>query len=242
MITDAQLLFIETIRYYSSHMPEEINVDIIFRKFSALRNNLIEEIKNNCQNHEIDSDSKKYYLFHLKLEIENLSEVFQGLGINKLLLKEKSEISKNNYFIEISRILEMVIKPLLTVIKSSLSIPFHEDESRTLVDKFSSETSTANSTYNGQIFSSKIGFLFFEALLKEFEIEIGKTPLAYLSFIYWNMLRDGYLYNISSKTFIGFLSKEPYCIELDKLKTEDCCTTTNKTRVYSTCKKRFPHP
>lgn len=94
--------------------------------------------------------------------------------------------------------------------------------------------------YNKQIFKTDNSFLLFETLLKEFEFEIKRTPLAYISFIYWQMMADRYLYDISPKVFRTFLEAEPFNIFLDKLKTKIACTTANKIKGYSICKAQFP--
>jgi hypothetical protein len=90
--------------------------------------------------------------------------------------------------------------------------------------------------FNNLIFPNEKSSQIFEALLKEFEIEIKTMSLAHLSFIYWSMKRDKYLNKIITPTFFReFLAEEPYKIVLVKLKTLDDCDTPLKRRVYKAC-------
>ena len=92
--------------------------------------------------------------------------------------------------------------------------------------------------YNTQIFTVK-GSLLFTELLSCFETEIQKTPLAYLSFIYWKLKEEKFLHKtVSSTNFMEFL-REEHKIILDKLKTLLACTTTAKKNGYSTCKLKL---
>ena len=108
--------------------------------------------------------------------------------------------------------------------------------------KLSTNKENKEIDYNSQIFTSLNSFLFFKELLKEFEEEIIKHPLAYLSFIYWNMKADKYLHNVSPRVFIDFLAKSTYGIVLDKIKVLLACTTSSKKKGYSTCQKLYPQP
>ena len=108
--------------------------------------------------------------------------------------------------------------------------------------KLSTNKENKEIDYNSQIFTSLNSFLFFKELLKEFEEEIKKHPLAYLSFIYWNMKADKYLHNVSPRVFIDFLAKSTYEIVLDKIKVLSACNTSSKKKGYSTCQKLYPQP
>jgi hypothetical protein len=89
---------------------------------------------------------------------------------------------------------------------------------------------------HSQVFSGPLAFELFEKLHETHKAT--KIPLADYSFIYRIMFKDGYiLESFRPQMFIRWISKEPYNIELDKIKTISNCTTDSKIQTYNIIKK-----
>lgn len=87
-----------------------------------------------------------------------------------------------------------------------------------------------------QVFSDSKAFELFEKLHETYKAT--KYPIADYSFIYRMMFDDGYiLESFRPQMFINWISKEPYNIELDKIKTISSCKTDSKIQTYNSIKK-----
>lgn len=87
-----------------------------------------------------------------------------------------------------------------------------------------------------QVFPNLKSFQLFQKLFEDFKDSNSK--IADFSFIYRKMYDDGYILNhFKPQMFIGWISKEPYCINLDKIKTLNDCNTNQKVKTYTTTKE-----
>lgn len=87
-----------------------------------------------------------------------------------------------------------------------------------------------------QVFSNLKAFQLFEKLHNQFKDSNNK--MADFSFIYRKMYNDKFILNhFKPQMFIGWINTEPYNINLDKIKTLNDCSTTQKVNTYTTTKE-----
>ncbi len=87
-----------------------------------------------------------------------------------------------------------------------------------------------------QVFSNLKSFQLFEKLFNQFKDSSNK--LADFSFIYRKMFGDKYILNhFKPQMFIEWVNKEPFKISLDKIKTLNDCSTSQKVNTYATTKE-----
>jgi hypothetical protein len=87
-----------------------------------------------------------------------------------------------------------------------------------------------------QVFSNLKSFQLFEKLY--FQFKDSNNKMADFSFIYRKMYNDAYILNhYKPQMFIGWINKEPYNISLDKIKTLNDCSTSQKVNTYTTTKE-----
>lgn len=86
-----------------------------------------------------------------------------------------------------------------------------------------------------RIFKESIHFQLFDYLRRN----IDKNQLAEFSFIYWQMIKDGFIYEgVKPTEYINWLSVT-YQIDLIELKQYHNCNTGNKLTLYQTAKRLF---
>ncbi|WP_395064933.1 hypothetical protein [Flavobacterium sp.] len=87
-----------------------------------------------------------------------------------------------------------------------------------------------------QVFANLKAFQLFEKLHQQFKDSNNK--MADFSFIYRKMYNDSYILNhFKPQMFIVWINTEPYNISLDKIKTLNDCSTTQKVNTYTTTKE-----
>ncbi len=87
-----------------------------------------------------------------------------------------------------------------------------------------------------QVFSNLKAFQLFEKLHIQFKDSNNK--MADFSFIYRKMYNDSYISShFKPQMFIEWINKEPFKINLDKIKTLNDCSTTQKVNTYTTTKE-----
>ncbi len=87
-----------------------------------------------------------------------------------------------------------------------------------------------------QVFSNLKSFQLFDKLFNQFKDSNSK--MADFSFIYRKMVEDGYIFShFKPQMFIEWVNKEPFKINLDKIKTLNDCSTSQKINTYTTTKE-----
>ncbi|PWA05680.1 hypothetical protein [Flavobacterium psychrotolerans] len=87
-----------------------------------------------------------------------------------------------------------------------------------------------------QVFSNVKSFQLFEKLFNQFKD--GNSKMADFSFIYRKMVEDNYIFShFKPQMFIEWVNKEPFKINLDKIKTLNECSTSQKINTYTTTKE-----
>lgn len=87
-----------------------------------------------------------------------------------------------------------------------------------------------------QVFSNLKSFQLFEKLFNQFKDSNSK--MADFSFIYRKMVEDNYIFShFKPQMFIEWVNKEPFKINLDKVKTLNDCSTSQKINTYTTTKE-----
>lgn len=87
-----------------------------------------------------------------------------------------------------------------------------------------------------QVFSNLKAFQLFDKLFNQFKDSNSK--MADFSFIYRKMVEDNYIFShFKPQMFIEWVNKEPFKINLDKIKTLNDCSTSQKINTYTTTKE-----
>ncbi|MFM2016897.1 MAG: hypothetical protein RL007_553 [Bacteroidota bacterium] len=92
--------------------------------------------------------------------------------------------------------------------------------------------------YNNFVFQSAKAEQIFNDYCNSYSEELKKTPMALLSFVYWQMKTDRLINALTPTQFRDFLSTLPANYELEKLKTFDKCKSPDKVKVYEICKAK----
>ncbi len=167
--------------------------------------------------------SNDYFIFKLTKFNDRLKAIKYLAGSNITDAKKRKSILESN-----KKNLSLFIEHLIAVAIEG------EREGA-----FDSENDKPHKTidFNTQIFKSEKGFLLFEALLEAFPKGVNDN----YAFIFLQLQKDGYIFEVSHRIFINFLSAAPYNIVIDKIKTWNILATKNRLALYSTTLKAIKY-
>lgn len=134
-------------------------------------------------------------------------------------------------YLKMKRFIDELFEP--KIIKQQLAVPGEEMvkvKAETKVDLEKTENPFPH------IFKNLEAYILFKKLHETYGT--SKIDIANYSFIYRMMYDDGYIINsFRPEMFINWVSREPYCIQLSKIKTMDNCITDSKIQTYNMIKK-----
>lgn len=228
--------------YIENTDPEILNVDreIIepFGKLESLTSKLMETTK-----HSIVLEG---YLKKIFKEFIETFAILIDIDDNDIAIENKGKYPKNFTFF--CYMYKYKLSKYYDFIVEFLDDKFLEVENKVIVDDLryllkgnksvGNNLSINNKQTNPypQVFPSVISFQLFEKLYLQFKESNNK--IADFSFIYRKMFEDKYILNhFKPQMFIEWINKEPYKINLDKIKTLNDCSTIPKVNTYTTTKE-----
>lgn len=131
-----QLLFVKEVEQAFVAKSKRINIDEFSNRISKLKNNLIEELKDNLMNSEKNPNGIENYLIFLEEDLIKLPTYdIPGRGFMKMMYKYKSdsEIEENEYFIKKGEIVVSAISEVIKWIEKHLSRTSKVIETKTLL-------------------------------------------------------------------------------------------------------------
>lgn len=168
----------------------------------------------------------------LQEELNELNEIIELSKVFRTLINEKFTGLEKEFAQRLQRF-EKETERKKEIAEIKLKQPAHVNQ------QSESETNKQNETSENphpRIFKESKHFQLFDYLRANIK---KRFQLAELSFIYWQMVKDGFIYEgVKSIEYIKWLS-ETYEIELDQIKQLHTCNTGSKLQNYQTAKLHF---
>lgn len=169
--------------------------------------------------------------FGVKLSLNKWGEFLNLNCFEDITIADRQkDVDLYAFYIEAIKIINDLLEP--EIIKQQTEVPVEEI---TINDKSTSELEKTENPYP-HIFINLEAYKLFEKLYDAFKIRPYK--LANFSFIYRKMYEDELILDsFKPQMFINWIAKEPYNIDLDKIKTLANCVTINKIQTYNNIKE-----